>query len=894
MALGDHYRRFLRGSLLARLLWMSLSLSFWSSAEQVGEVAAFRNPDTSAEQRAADLVSRMTLEEKVLQMQNSAPAILRLGIPAYDWWNEGLHGVARAGLATVFPQAIGLAATWDTPLMGRVAETISTEARAKYNQAQRQGDHSRYHGLTYWSPNINIFRDPRWGRGQETYGEDPFLTSRMAVAFIRGMQGNDSRYLKTIATPKHFAIHSGPEPSRHSFDVHPGVRDMEETYLPAFKASLVEGRAASVMCAYNRLDGTPACANSLLLNKYLRSGWGFQGYVVSDCGAIDDFVHGHNYKPTMPEAAALAVKAGTDLTCGDEYASLVEAVKRGLITEHEIDRSLKRLFVARIRLGMFDPVDSVSYSTIPASEIASAEHRKRALEAARASIVLLRNDDHFLPLKKRIRRIAVLGPAADDPDTMLANYHGIPSSMVTPLEGLRRQFGADSEIRFAQGSMFTRDSSALVPPEIVTPPASAASVSGKFSQKGLLAEYFANADLQGRPELVRVEPRVDLQREMQEAALEAKIPRTDFSVRWSGILRAPYSGKFTIGVVRMRCEDCEVSDSALVYLDNKRILSEDAQSPATPETAIELERGKAYRLRVEYRQHAGGVGVRLVWKPPPEPLLKEAVREVKNSDVAVAFVGLNSQLEGEEMKIDLPGFSGGDRTSLDLPETQQRLLDAVLKTGKPLVVVLLSGSSIVAKDVANLAGVHANAILEAWYGGEEGGTAIAQTLAGDNNPAGRIPVTFYRSVNQLPAFEDYAMRGRTYRYFDGKPLYPFGFGLSYSTFRFSDLQVEPEPGEKVAIRVSARVENTSKTEGDEVAQLYVGREPRGDDDPIRELRGFQRIHLNAGESRVLQFDVDLSSAVTRNADAIRSPGKFRVSVGGGQPGTGAPCVDALF
>ena len=881
-------------------------------AQNAASAPTFRDPDLTPEERAADLVGRLTLQEKVLQMQNAAPAIARLGIPAYDWWNEALHGVARAGRATVFPQAIGLAATWDTSLMQRVSGVISTEARAKYNQAIRDGEHSRYHGLTFWSPNINLFRDPRWGRGQETYGEDPFLTSRMAVAFIQGMQGADPHYLKTVATPKHFAVHSGPDPMRHAFDAHPTAADLEETYLPAFRASIVEGHAESVMCSYNRVDGAPACASSFLLQQHLRSAWGFHGYVVSDCGAVTDIVEGHKYKPTLAEAAAAAVRAGTDLTCGDEYGSLIEAVQRGLISENEIDRALERLFVARIRLGMFDPPDRVPYAKIPYSENDSPAHRKLALQAARESIVLLKNDllkndKKILPLSEsirsgKLRRIAVVGPAADDPDTMLANYHGTPSSIVTPLAGMQRQFGAKAEVRFALGSIFSTASNALVTGSVVRPPGPrhASRVTSRDTSRdisrnagsGFLTEYFANADLLGSPAISRIEPRLYLQREMQDAELDARIPHNNYSARWSGDLRAPYSGEYSIGVIRMSCEDCAAQDSAQVFLDDKLLLNDAAQPSSTPadqEAHIQLERGKQYRLRVEYRQHSGGVGMQLVWRPPAGPLLAEAVEAVENSDVAVAFLGLNSELEGEEMEISIPGFSGGDRTSLDLPEPQEKLLEAIVHTGKPVVVVLVAGSAI----AANYAQQHAAALLDAWYGGEEGGTAIAQTLAGENNPSGRLPVTFYRSTAQLPAFEDYAMRGRTYRYFTGDPLYPFGYGLSYSTFRYSNLRVHPDSANKSLLHISARVENSSAREGAEVVQLYVGSENRPSDSPIRQLRGWQRIQLAPGESRAVAFDLNLeeiSVAVKTSSASAR----LVIGVGGGQPLDGTPHVETRF
>ena len=876
----------------AGLFLMLLFLLPLSRAQQSGKAPAFGDPDLSPEQRAEDLVGRLTLQEKVLQMQNAAPAIPRLNIPAYNWWNEALHGVARAGRATVFPQAIGLAATWDTGLMRRVADTISTEARAKYNLAIRSGDHSQYHGLTFWSPNINIFRDPRWGRGQETYGEDPFLTSRMAIAFVQGMQGTDPHYLKTVATPKHFAVHSGPEPLRHSFNAEPSTTDLEETYLAAFRASTVEGRADSIMCSYNRVDGVPACASPFLLQQHLRDAWGFQGYVVSDCGAITDIVEGHKYKPTIAEAAAAAVKAGTDLTCGDEYASLVEAVQRGLITEGEIDRALRRLFAARFRLGMFDPPERVPYAQISDAENDSAEHRQLALQAAREAIVLLKNDKGVLPMRLG-QRIAIIGPAADEPDVLLANYHGTSSKIVTPLEGVKKQFdSSSSQIRFALGSTFSAASSALVPPDVLeAQPETQPTGDGTRKTHGVQAQYFANPGFQGQPALSRVESRVYLQRQMEDPAIESAIPRNGYSVRWSGILRAPYSGEYRIGLAGGACEDCAGDDDAQLFLDNKPIL-DGANRPAASRglKEIYLSRGRKYRLRVEYRQRSGNLGVQLVWVPPAKPLLDEAVNLVKHSDLAVAFVGLNSELEGEEMPISIPGFSGGDRTTLDLPEPQEKLLEAASRTGKPLVVVLLSGSAI----SANFAQQHAAAVLEAWYGGEEAGTAIAETLAGANNPAGRLPVTFYHSTADLPSFDDYAMRGRTYRYFTGEPLYPFGYGLSYSSFHYSDLHTETASPDGMHLHISARVENRSQREGDEVVQVYVSYEPPASGDPIRELRGFQRIHLSPGQSRTIEFDLDLNSLRTTNGSGNEPRRRLHISVGGGQPIGQTSRVEGVF
>jgi len=828
---------------------------------------AYLNPSLPAEQRAADLVSRMTLEEKVLQMQDQAPAISRLGVPAYGWWNEALHGVARAGQATVFPQAIGLAATWDTPLMHRIADTISTEARAKYNEALRHENHERYRGLTFWSPNTTIFRDPRWGRGQETFGEDPFLTSRMAVAFIKGMQGDDPHYLKVVATAKHFAVHSGPEPARHRFDASPTERDLNETYLPAFRASVIEGKVDSIMCAYNSVNGQPACANSDLLSKKLRRDWGFQGYVVSDCGAIHDIfaANAHRFVPTVVDAAGLAVRTGTDLTCGGEYAqglaNAVKAEKNGRVSPGEVDQSIERLFTARFKLGMFDPPELVPFNAIPYSEVDSAAHRQVALEAARKSIVLLKNRDRTLPLPSTVRKIAVLGPSADDPVSLLGNYNGISSKQVTPLDGIETQYAGKAEVRFAPGATYTSTTPSLVPSGVLAPPGG--------SGHGLQAEYFDNADFQGEPKLRRIEPRIFQQAELPDPAVSSAFPGRPYSVRWSGTLRVPATGNYAFS------SRGGMGPSGIrIFLDGLELVSPAPSAPqghtgagraTSPQYPATLEAGKAYSLRVEYQSKGAG-GAQLMWFPPAAALLAEAIDAVKSSDLAVVFVGLSPYLEGEEMPVTIPGFAGGDRTDLELPEVQESLLEAAVATGKPVVVVLTSGSAV----AANFAADRAAAVLEAWYGGEEIGTAIAETLAGANNPSGRLPVTFYRGVEQLPAFEDYAMKGRTYRYFKGNPLYGFGFGLSYSTFRYSDLKASRASD---GARVSVTVKNDSARDGDEVVQLYVDG-AGGADDPIRSLRGFERVHLRAGESREVAFKL-------APEDVPQSP--VRISVGGGQP-----------
>ena len=788
----------------------------------------------SAEERAADLVARMTLEEKVRQMQNNAPAIPRLGIPAYEWWNEGLHGVARAGLATVFPQAIGLAATFDTELEQRIADTISTEARAKYNDALRHDNHRRYYGLTFWSPNINIFRDPRWGRGQETFGEDPYLTAQMALAFIHGMQGNDANYFKTIATAKHFAVHSGPEISRHSFDARVSKEDLDDTYLYAFGKTLAAGGAYSVMCAYNSLEGSPACASDFLLKDKLRTEWKFPGYVVSDCGAVSDIFHGHKFAGSMAEAAAKAVKAGTDLTCGNEYVSLVEAVQKHFITEAEIDKSVRRLLVARLRLGMFDDAAKVPYSAIGMDQVANEAHEKLALEAAEKSMVLLKNEKHILPLRRAPGNIAVIGPASDDPDVMLGNYYGTPRHLITPLAGIQKKFGGALQVDWALGSVYANSTTALVPGNALTP------TGGAAGESGVLAEYFKNTDFSGEPVLKRVEPRGYFVWAMQDAAVMQALPEETFAVRWSFSLHVPVSGEYLLGLGRQECDSCPGTNTWRMTLDGEKLLDDSRRAAGGQRTLskpVHLEAGKQYQVRAEYVQREGGSGVELVWAPPAEAALAEAVETVKKSDLAIVCIGLNSRLEAEESATEIPGFAHGDRTNIDLPAPQEKLLKAVLDTGKPVVVVLLNGSAL----AVNLAQKRAAAILEAWYGGQEGGAAIANTLAGDNNPAGRLPVTFYESAEQLPAFDNYAMQGRTYRFFTGTPLYGFGYGLSYAKFEYSKLTVKKAPEGKV--RISARVRNSSQIAGDEVAQLYVGVEKQA---PW--LMGFRRLHLGAGES----------------------------------------------
>ncbi len=804
----------------------------------------YLDPSVPIDARVNDLVSRLTEEEKISQMQDVAPAIPRLQIPAYNWWNEGLHGVARSGIATVFPQAIGLAASWDTNLLHSVGDVISTEARAKYNDAIAHNNTGRYYGLTFWSPNINIFRDPRWGRGQETYGEDPFLTACLGVAFVTGLQGNDPKYLKVVSTPKHYAVHSGPESLRHRFDVPVSLHDLYDTYTPAFRATVIDGHADSIMCAYNSVLGEPACANNLLFSL-LRNQWGFRGYVVSDCWAINDLYQGHGFVMSLSQASALSLRAGTDLTCGPQYKSLDYALEDRLVSPHEIDRALRRLFEARFRLGMFDPPADVPWSKLTLADVDAETNRKLALQAARESIVLLKNDPNTLPLSSKIKSIAVVGPTANSLDVLLGNYNGTPSSYSTILAGIQKRF-PNLKINYAVGAPLTESRAIPIPASAFRScgPGTPACTSSPEppSTPGLTAEFFNNIHLLGSPVATRTDPSIDF--EWNNVSPAAKVPAEDFSVRWTALLIPPVDGYYRLGAS---------SDGGYrLYLNNKLFIDDWApHGERALTTQVYLEANHAYPVSLEYFHIAWESAVRLLWLPPN--LQQEAVEAARKSDVVIAVVGITAQLEGEESENSDPGFSGGDRTDITLPSTQQQLLEALAAAGKPLVVVLTSGSAV----AINWANEHAAAILEAWYPGEEGGAAVADILSGDYNPAGRLPVTFYKSVAQLPPFTDYSMAGRTYRYLSEPPLYPFGYGLSYSSFSYSDGTVTA-PGVTATfsgdspIPVSTRVTNNSSLAGDEVAELYISH-PGLDGAPIRALVGFQRIHLNARASQTITF-----------------------------------------
>ena len=828
----------------------------------------FQNPNLPLEQRLNDLVSRMTLDEKVSQMLYNAPAVIRLGIPEYNWWGEALHGVARAGRATVFPQPVGLAATWDADLMLRVATVISDEARAKHHDALRNGRHGIYEGLTFWSPNINIVRDPRWGRGMETFGEDPYLTGRMGVQFVKGMQGDNPRYLKTVSTPKHFAVHSGPEPDRHVFDAVIDERDLRETYLPAFRATVLEGNAQSVMCAYNRFRGEPCCGSSELLQKILRDEWGFNGYVVSDCWAIMDFYTTHKVDKTAPQAAARALLAGTDVNCGVTYDSLGVAVRQHLVSESLVDTAVKRLFRARFKLGMFDPPEMVPYANVPLSVNDSKEHRELALEAVRKSIVLLKNDGNILPLKKA-HKIAVIGPNADDVEVLLGNYNGTPSSPITPLEGIREKAPKGSTVTYVRGCDVAENTPSLT----VVPSAVFSHNQAGISTVGLKAEYYNNQQFKGTPFRIQTDQSVDF-----NWWKDAPVPGMNadsFSVRWTGSITPTVSGRYALGLRGL--------GSARLIVDDSLFVNESTfHDVSSAWKWIELKAGVPRRVSLEFVDRRPDAVVQLVWATPAPNLQQQALAAASGADAVVLVMGLSPRLEGEEMSVDVPGFKGGDRVDIGLPRPQEELIKAVAATGKPVILVLLNGSAL----AVNWAAEHIPAIITAWYPGQAAGIAIADVLFGNYNPAGRLPVTFYKSADQLPPFTNYNMDGRTYRYFKGEPLFPFGYGLSYTKFEYSHLVLPTSVRAGDNAQVSVTVTNTGGVAGEEVVQLYVTDVKASAPVPIRSLQGFQRVFLKVGEETSVRFSLAPRqlSLIDATAKRVVEPGVFEVSLGGKQPG----------
>lgn len=801
----------------------------------------FQNPELPFEDRIEDLLSRLSLQDKINQLNYESKAVESLGVPEYNWWNECLHGVARSGIATVYPQAIGLSSTWDKNLMNRVAVSISDEGRAKYHDFVNKNKRGIYQGITFWTPNINIFRDPRWGRGMETYGECPHLTGEMAVEFINGIQGNDPKYYKAIATSKHFAVHNGPESSRHYFNAKVSEHDLRNTYLPAFEKTVKEANVASIMCAYNRFDDLPCCGSSTLLQNILRNEWGFEGYVVSDCWALVDFYSEghHEVVETEAEAAAMAFTSGTDVNCGMVSPYLAEAVEQGLISEEQIDQAVSRLLRARFKMGMFDPDDSVPFSSIPYSVVDSREHQVLAVEAARKSMVLLKNEKNTLPLSKDLKKVAVIGPNANELEVLLANYNGIPSNPVTPLEGIKLKL-PNAEVMYSLGCEHAEKLPTLRPI-----PSSALFTDETLNENGLKAEFFDNIEWTGEPKYSRVDKIVDFY--WWDKAPYEDLDADNFAARWTGYLVPPETGEYAIGGEGFHHFELYLNDSLIAEEHN-------IHHSSKKYSFLQLEAGKAYKFELKFYDIHGDANVSLLWSTPRKNYEKEALAIAKEADVVLLFMGLSPRLEGEQMPVHVEGFQGGDRIRIDLPDFQQDFIKKIHAVGKPTVLILLNGSAV----AINWEKDHISAILEAWYPGQAAGTAIADILFGDYNPAGRLPLTFYKDVKDIPEFENYNMEGFTYRYFKGEPLFPFGYGLSYTTFEYSEPKlsaVELPASSDRSITLSVDVKNTGDRAGEEVVQLYISDKASKDPRPIKDLRGFERISLNAGESKTVEFEL---------------------------------------
>lgn len=843
----------------------ALALLLTTSCSKKQSDYPFRNPDLPINERIDDLLSRLTLEEKVGQMMNQTPAIERLGIPEYDWWNEALHGVARAGRATVFPQAIAMAATFDEGALHETFTMVSDEARAKYHQYQKDKEYDRYKGLTFWTPNINIFRDPRWGRGMETYGEDPYLTERMGIAVVKGLQGDDPTYFKTHACAKHYAIHSGPEWNRHEFDVSVTPRDLWQTYLPAFEALVKEGNVQEVMCAYNRLEGDPCCSSDKLLIDILRNNWGFEDIILSDCGAINDFwekdknTPRHETHPDAESASADAVLSGTDLECGSSYRSLMQALKDGKIKEEELNVSLSRLLKGRFELGMFDPDERVPYSQIPYSVVESPKHIAKSLEMAHKSMVLLKNKNQILPLDKTIKKIAVVGPNAADSTMLWANYNGFPSKTVTILEGIRNKVPG-TEVIYELGCNHTDDFVMTDLGSAITSPAG----------QGFASEFFNNIDFTGEP------VHKGLARELHyttggNTQFAPNVNLANFTARFTGEFEAPVNGEVEFKL--------SGNDAFRLFINNEKVAEVwENEYGAERKYMLTAEKGKKYPVKIEYMQRSGSADLNLLVGVRTPVDSKATAAKVKEADVIVFVGGISPRLEGEEMPVDADGFRKGDRTNMEIPAVQKEMIKALQATGKPVIYVLCTGSAL----ALNWEDANIDAILNAWYGGQEGGTAVADILFGDYNPAGRLPVTFYKSIDQLPDFQDYSMKGRTYRYMTEAPLYPFGYGLSYTAFAYQNAKLSNDKiGKEQSVTLTLDIANTGQRDGDEVAQIYI-KNPNDPEGPIKALKAFKRVNVKAGASTPLRIELPSKAFQSFNdqtqAMEVR-PGTYQVLYG---------------
>jgi beta-glucosidase len=799
---------------------------------------AYLDPSQPQEARIRDLLSRMTVEEKGSMMQNTTPGVPRLGIPKYDWWSEALHGVANAGKATVFPQAIGLAAMWDESLHGEIAHVIGVEGRAKFNgYVGTSSEGTIFHGLTFWSPNINIFRDPRWGRGQETYGEDPFLTSRLGVAFVHGLQGNDATYLQAAACAKHYAVHSGPESLRHIMDVSPPAADLYETYLPAFEALVREGHVEIVMTAYNSLNGTPCSINPLLYSELAK--WGFNGHVTSDCGSVGDLKNTYKRAANDAEAEALVLKAGMNVTCGGEGPGVAAAVKQGLLTETQVNERVTPLLRTMFRLGFFDPKDRVPFNQIKPTENDTPEHGALALRAARESIVLLKNDG-VLPLRSgAYHRVAVIGPNASSVPVLVGNYNGEPSHPVTVLDGLRASLGSDVQIDYLHGC----DYAAM--PDRERP----------LATSWLHGEFYSNRSLEGKPAADRWDRPISFdfaKAHLPQNHLPPGIAADAMSARWSGTIPTKMAGDYRFVVRGRGGFRLKLGDETVIDAWTPPAGQEDTERRVV--ATHRLAENATVPIKLEYATGQGPGMISLEWSTPRgDTEIEEAIATAKRADLVIFVGGLSAELEGEEMDVPYEGFAGGDRTQIELPAMQEQLLEKLQGLGKPVVFICMSGSAV----ATPWAKEHVNAIVQSFYPGQAGGTAIAEVLLGKYNPAGRLPLTFYRSTKDLPPFAEYRMENRTYRYFQGEPLYPFGYGLSYTTFTYANLRLSPRTDGTVTATVD--VTNAGERDGDEVVQLYATPPAASHPREREALCGFRRIHLAKGETKTVAITVPTSA-----------------------------------
>ena len=834
-----------RNILLALLLGTSLAVA--------AQKLPYQDSSLSAEQRAEDLLSRLTLEEKVKLMMNGSPAIDRLGIPQFDWWSEALHGVGRNGLSTTFPSCVGMACSFDEDLIERIYTAVSDEARAKNTLQRQKGKVGKYQCLSFWTPTINIFRDPRWGRGQESYGEDPFMNGQMGMRVVRGLQGPEgSKYRKLLACAKHFAVHSGPEKTRHHFNIEDlPARDLWETYLPAFKDLVQKANVQEVMCAYQRFEGDPCCGSNRLLQQILRDEWGFKGLVVSDCGAISDFYKKgyHGVSKDAQAASAKGVLSGTDVECGGVYRNLPDAVRRGDISEEQINVSVRRLLKGRFELGNFDPDSEVEWTRIPASVINSKEHRQLALQMAREQMVLLKNNG-VLPLKKDAN-IMVMGPNAADSLVMWGIYYGQPGRTVTALEGILNKTGLVGYKQACDITAMTESQSVF------------ADFKDAQGRPGMSAQYWNNTRMEGTPaaEAQYTSPiKLD---NGGNTAFAAGVELTNFTARYKGTFTAQKSEELNIIFSN--------DDGLRIIINGDTVHNRWRTDPLNHRSRkLKVEQGKSYEVQVDYMQQEGGATLAFDIQRNRETTVAEVVDAAKNADIVLFIGGISPNLEREEASVRLPGFEGGDRTSIELPQVQRDILRALHEAGKKVVLVNCSGSAVALVPEQQTC----DAILQAWYAGEQGGNAIADVLFGDYNPGGKLSVTFYKDDSQLPPFDEYRMANRTYRYFKGEPLYPFGYGLSYTTFSIGKPQYKNG-------QVSVSVTNTGEREGTEIVQAYI-RRPADTEGPLKTLRGYSRVTLQPGESRQVVIDMprerfEVWDAKTNTMRVV--PGKYELFVG---------------